>query len=65
MGWTRRTFYKNASYALAAAAMGGALQPLRGQSGGERPVARPGGIRILNPRNRVPVSLIIDDSTCL
>ena len=32
---------------------------------GERPPARPPGVEILNPRDRVPVSLIIDDSTCL
>ena len=31
---------------------------------GERP-GRDGGARVLNPRGRVPVSLIIDDSTCL
>src|SRR5436305_7172824 len=31
---------------------------------GERP-QRAEGIRVLNPRDRVPVSLIIDDSTCL
>ncbi|AMV21421.1 hypothetical protein VT03_26195 [Planctomyces sp. SH-PL14] len=32
---------------------------------GERPPARPDGVQVLNPRGRVPVSLIIDDSTCL
>lgn len=31
---------------------------------GERP-RRDAGIRVLNPRGRTPVSLIIDDSTCL
>jgi hypothetical protein len=31
---------------------------------GERPQAAD-GVRVLNPRGRVPVSLIIDDSTCL
>jgi len=31
---------------------------------GERPRQDP-GVRVLNPRGRVPVSLIIDDSTCL
>ena len=31
---------------------------------GERP-RREAGIRVLNPRDRTPVSLIIDDSTCL
>ncbi len=32
---------------------------------GERPPAPPAGVEVLNPRGRVPVSLIIDDSTCL
>lgn len=37
---------------------------LSGQVVGERP--RPAeGVTVLNPRRRVPVSLIIDDSTCL
>ncbi len=31
---------------------------------GDRP-SRDAGVRVLNPRDRVPVSLIIDDSTCL
>jgi len=31
---------------------------------GERPTQDP-GVRVLNPKNRVPLSLIIDDSTCL
>jgi hypothetical protein len=37
---------------------------LLAQVPGERP-SRTGTVRILNPRNRVPVGLIIDDSTCL
>jgi len=32
---------------------------------GDRPPPRPPGVSVLNPRGRVPVSLIIDDSTCL
>ncbi len=32
---------------------------------GERPAPAPDGVRIINPRARVPVSFIIDDSTCL
>src|ERR1051326_8863652 len=31
---------------------------------GDRPMQDP-SVRVLNPRGRVPVSLIIDDSTCL
>ncbi|MBN2505940.1 MAG: hypothetical protein JXQ71_04530 [Verrucomicrobia bacterium] len=36
----------------------------RAQVAGERP-ARGAGVAVMNPRDRVPVSLIIDDSTCL
>lgn len=34
------------------------------QIAGERPVQDP-GLKVVNPRHRVPVSFIIDDSTCL
>ncbi len=33
--------------------------------GGERPAQAADGVEVLNPRGRVPVSFIIDDSTCL
>ncbi|MBX6316255.1 MAG: hypothetical protein IRY99_25580 [Isosphaeraceae bacterium] len=36
-----------------------------GQARGERPPQPPDGVAVLNPRGRVPVGLIIDDSTCL
>lgn len=52
-GVTRRAF-------LAAAA----AAPAAAQIPGERP-ARASGIEVLNPRARVPLSIIIDDSTCL
>jgi hypothetical protein len=42
----------------------GAATSLVAQIPGQRP-ARAAGVEVLNPRNRVPVSLIIDDSTCL
>ena len=32
---------------------------------GDRPAPPPDGVQIINPRARVPVSFIIDDSTCL
>lgn len=51
---TRRGFLASA---MAPAAMA--------QLPGERPPARPAGIEVLNPRERVPLSWIIDDSTCL
>jgi len=41
-----------------------AAAPLAAQVPGERPGREP-GVEVLNPRDRVPVSLIIDDSTCL
>ena len=45
---------------IAAGVAGAAL----GQDRGPRPV-QDQGVRVLNPRGRVPVSFIIDDSTCL
>ncbi len=35
------------------------------QTAGSRPPSPPPGITVVNPRDRTPVSLIIDDSTCL
>lgn len=35
------------------------------QEPGERPSPPPAGVTVLNPRERVPLSWIIDDSTCL
>jgi hypothetical protein len=57
---TRRDFLRLTA-TTAATAFAGAS---RGQDAGERPV-RADGIEILNPRGRVPVAIIIDDSTCL
>jgi hypothetical protein len=37
----------------------------RAQEPGSRPPKPPDGVSVINPRGRVPVSLIIDDSTCL
>ena len=41
------------------------IKPARGQQAGARPKKPPAGVAVINPYNRVPVSLIIDDSTCL
>lgn len=49
---------------MAGAGLGGLRPAVYGQERGERP-ARADGVTVLNPRARVPVSLIIDDSTCL
>jgi len=60
---TRRDLLK--ATAIAAAA-GSALNArlLKAQPTGQRP-NRAAGVEVLNPQNRVPVSMIIDDSTCL
>lgn len=57
---TRREFVQ----ASAAAAASMALPPLSAQEKGQRPPPAE-GVRVLNPRTRVPLSFIIDDSTCL
>ena len=54
---TRRQF-------MSAAAAAAAAKAAMAQLGGERP-PRVAGVEVLHPRARTPVSLIIDDSTCL
>ncbi len=56
MSVTRRQFLGSAA--------GLAASPAFAQFKGERPKVAD-GVTVLNPRGRVPVSLIIDDSTCL
>jgi hypothetical protein len=60
---SRRDFFKAGAAGIAAAGLGSAARALA-QIPGERP-RRDEGVRVLNPQTRVPVSLIIDDSTCL
>ena len=60
----RRNFLTSSAAGLAAAGIGSAAWEALAQLPGDRPKAVD-GVRVLNPRNRVPVSLIIDDSTCL
>jgi len=57
----RRTFLRHTAIAAGATVAPRVLA----QVTGERPPAAPGGVTVLNPRARVPVGLIIDDSTCL
>lgn len=49
---------------LGASALAGAVPGLLAQQPGARPV-QAAAVKVLNPRARVPVGLIIDDSTCL
>ncbi len=62
---TRRRFIQNAMAGLAGMALGSSAGRISAQVPGDRPKKAATKVRILNPRNRVPVSLIIDDSTCL
>jgi hypothetical protein len=59
---SRRRFLAQTAVGLTALAV--KTPSLLAQIAGERP-KRAEGITILNPRHRVPVGLIIDDSTCL
>ncbi len=61
----RREFLAQSTAASVGAALAGSL-PISAlaQDRGERPPMAT-GVEVLNPRGRVPVSLIIDDSTCL
>jgi hypothetical protein len=59
---SRRQFLHHTLTTLAGVGLAGPT--LLAQEAGERP-PRAAGVTVLNPRNRVPVSLIIDDSTCL
>lgn len=63
---SRREFLRSTALGLVGA---GLTVPIRAagawtQEPGDRP-PRPPGVTVLNPRGRVPVGLIIDDSTCL
>ena len=60
----RRNFLKAAAIATAGAASALNHTPASAQPRGLRP-SRADDVTVLNPQNRMPVSLIIDDSTCL
>jgi hypothetical protein len=55
---------KAAALGLAGAGLGLFESPLAAQLKGDRPEPAD-GVKVLNPQNRVPLSFIIDDSTCL
>ena len=59
---TRRQFLRTSTLGVAGASFGAV--PTFAQPKGERP-KQADGVTVLNPRGRVPVSFIIDDSTCL
>jgi len=61
----RRQFARKVSIGIAGASLGLGAAPAPAQVPGDRPVNRAEGVRVINPRDRVPLSLIIDDSTCL
>ncbi len=60
----RRDFMMAAAVAAAGAKYALKSKPAFAQDKGERP-KQAGDVVILNPMNRVPMSFIIDDSTCL
>lgn len=61
----RRQFIRRSARGLAAGALlASSGSRAHAQEKGDRP-ARAKSVTVLNPRNRVPVGLIIDDSTCL
>lgn len=62
---TRRDLLKTTAAGLAGAGLAAQGLVAHAQAPGERPRSRAEGVTVLNPRARVPVSLIIDDSTCL
>ena len=61
---TRRRFLRTTAGSIAAAATSQWTRQSLAQIPGERPL-RDQRARVLNPQMRVPVSLIVDDSTCL
>ncbi len=61
---TRREFLRQAAFGVGGAALGWNVQKAWGQIPGDRP-AQDKDVKVVNPANRVPLSFIIDDSTCL
>lgn len=69
-GVDRRSFLRQAAGGMAALGLGSTAwdfsrpAPVLAQEPGDRP-KRADGVTVTNPRGRVPLSFIIDDSTCL
>ena len=64
VSFSRRHFINRAALGLSGAALATRALDSLAQAPADRP-PRPDGVTVLNPRSRVPVSLIIDDSTVL
>ncbi len=62
--WTRRGMMAATASGLVGAGLGGMATTATAQVPGDRPT-KPEGVEVINPRGRVPISFIIDDSTCL
>ncbi|MCA9216369.1 MAG: hypothetical protein KDB27_25045 [Planctomycetales bacterium] len=62
--FSRRRFLQRTTQGAISAALLGSGGKLFAQQAGDRPEQSP-GVKVLNPKTRVPVGLIIDDSTCL
>jgi len=62
---SRRNFMKKTSMSIAGAGMALSPNSAFAQVPGERPQGNAPDVTVLNPKNRVPMSFIIDDSTCL
>jgi hypothetical protein len=58
----RRRFLQNAGLGAAAASLGLNAPSVLAQIAGDRPARSP-DVTVLNPRARVPVALMIDDSS--
>ena len=61
---SRRSFVQRTAQTAVSAAFLGAGGTLMAQQPGDRPY-QTNEVKVLNPRHRVPLGLIIDDSTCL
>ncbi len=61
---SRRRLLQQAAWVSVGAGAWQSLKPVGAQDKGQRPLPAE-GVRVLNPLNRVPMSFIIDDSTCL
>jgi hypothetical protein len=61
---TRRQFVRQVGAGLAGLGVFSGTRRILGQLPGDRP-SRTEGVRVINPQARVPLSFIIDDSTCL